>query len=306
MFEPARERQISCLIVKSKILSRLFWINPIVRKLNPLLKYINLQISFSRYQAAVYFYPFRADSSLYKNIKKADESLVNFGSGGFYHSLWSNYDYPGSSRYYKHLQGKPNRDYTPIDLTLEKKLPFESDKVSIIYCAHTIEHLPDAAAERFLSDCSRILKPGGRMRLVYPDFSFDVAKTKILYDQLGAADDRFVKQCKYAAIHMFHPSAEFPDDYIVRSMINSDFDPENFLELLKKRDINRGGFRPSNPEYHLSFWSHKKLTRLCNTLGFKTYIPELAGQSEVNIFRNTCIFDTTEPQLSSYGELVKM
>jgi len=305
MFEPARERQISCLTLKSKTLSRLFWLNPIIRKLNPLLKHINLQLSFSRYQAAVYFYPFRADRRLYKNIKDSDECLVNFGSGGFFHTLWSNYDYPGSSSYYKYLQGKPGVDFTPIDLTLENALPFKPGQVSIIYCAHTIEHLPEAAAVRFLNDCARILKPGGRIRLVYPDFTFDVAKAKILYDQAGGADDYFIRQCKYAANHMFHPSAEFPDDYIVESLINSDFDPENFLELLKKRDANKGGFRPSNPEYHLSFWSHKKLTRLCDTLGFKKYIPELAGQSDVHIFRNTCVFDTTEPQLSSYGELLK-
>lgn len=306
MFEPARERQITCLTIKSKILSRLTWINPIIRKLNPLLKYVNLQLSFSRYQAAVYVYPFRTDRSLYKNNKSTDEYLVNFGSGGFYHLLWDNYDYPGSSSYYKHLQGKSGKDYTPIDLSLNNNLPFKTGQVSMIYCAHTIEHLPDAAGEHFINECARILKPGGRLRLVYPDFNFDVAKAKMLHDQLGSGDDYFIKQYKYAAVHMFHPSAEFPDEYIVQSIINSDFNAENFFELLKLKDINKGCFRPTNPEYHLSFWSHNKLTRLCNILGFKLYIPELAGQSDVHIFRNTCIFDTTEPQLSSYGELVKM
>jgi predicted SAM-dependent methyltransferase len=306
MFEPARERQITCLTIKSKILSRLFWINPTIRKLNPLLKYINLQLSFSRYQAAVYVYPFRADRILYKNIKDTDEYLVNFGSGGFYHQLWDNYDYPGASPYYKYLQGKSGKDFTPIDLSLNNNLPLKSDQVTMIYCAHTIEHLPDAAVEHFITECARILKPGGRLRLVYPDFSFDVAKAKLLYEQLGGSDASFIKQCKYTAVHMFQPSEEFPDEYIVQSIINSEFDAEKIFELLKIKDSDKGRFRPANPEYHLSFWSHSKLARLCNGLGFKLYIPELAGQSDVNIFKNTCIFDTTEPQLSSYGELVKM
>ena len=306
MFEPARGRQITCIAIKSKILSKLTWVNFAIRKVNPILKYVNLQLSFSRYQATIYIYPFLSDKELYGNIEGGKDLLVNFGSGGFYHSFWSNYDYPGSSYYYQKLQGLPTKDFTPIDLSLDNTLPFDSEQASLIYCAHTIEHLPDKSCINFLAECARILKSGGRLRLVYPDFNFDVEKARMLHAQFGVNNRDFITQCKYAAIHMFYPSAEFSDDYIVRAIVDSAFDAQDFFDLLKANDVGNGSFRPSNPEYHLSFWSHEKLARLCKGLGFEAYIPELAGQSEIAAFRNTCIFDTTEPQLSSYGELVKI
>ena len=288
MFEPARDRQLTSLTFKAKFLANLLWINPFIRRVNPYLKYINLQLAFSRYQAAVYIYSYGADKKLYKST---DKFFLNFGSGGFYHARWKNLDFPGSSKYYKYLQGKPGKNYVPIDLTLKKDLPFESNSASVIYCSHTIEHLPHEMVVYFLKECARVLDSNGRLRLAYPDFSYDVAKAKILHDQLGSYDYRFTAQARYAAHHMFHPSANSSTDYIVQSIISSEFNPAYFFELLKSMDTLKGEFRPSNPEYHLSFWSHEKLALLSRTSGFDIYLPELAGQSEAHMFRNNCIFD---------------
>lgn len=45
-------------------------------------------------------------------------------------------------------------------------LDFESDSFDKIYSLHTIEHIPDL--DRFLSEMARVLKPEGRVVLVYP------------------------------------------------------------------------------------------------------------------------------------------
>lgn len=302
MFVPARERQVATLAIRFKFLANLYWINPLIRKLNPLLKLINIQLSFSRYQSTIYFY--KNDKINY--LKYKNDILINFGSGGFIHSRWINYDFPGASFYYKNLQGSPGKDFYPIDLTENKKLPFDSGTVALIYCSHTIEHLPEVATQYFLSECARILKSGGRIRLAYPDFDYDVKKAKIFYDLYGENHEEFIGQCKYAAHHMFHPSLNFPSQLIVTSMINSRFNTQEFFKLLKDLDSKNGDFRASNPEYHLSYWSHEKLSKICKEIGFDKYIPELAGQSDESVFRNTCVFDTTEPQLSLYGELIKI
>ena len=46
------------------------------------------------------------------------------------------------------------------------KLDFPSEFFDKIYSCHTIEHIPDL--DRFFREIERVLKPGGRLLLVYP------------------------------------------------------------------------------------------------------------------------------------------
>lgn len=57
----------------------------------------------------------------------------------------------------------------PLVHDLTKPLPFEDNKVSVIYAAHVLEHLYLADAQRLLAECKRVLVPGGVIRLVVPD-----------------------------------------------------------------------------------------------------------------------------------------
>ena len=53
---------------------------------------------------------------------------------------------------------------------LRRKLPFTAGSVSLMFCEHFLDHLqfPDVAL-RFLSECHRVLEPGGRVRFVLHD-----------------------------------------------------------------------------------------------------------------------------------------
>ncbi len=68
--------------------------------------------------------------------------------------------------FYKH----PN---TKIDLVtnLGKKMPFKDCSVDYIYSSHLLEHLTWNEGERLINDCFRILKKGGKIRLLLPDFN---------------------------------------------------------------------------------------------------------------------------------------
>lgn len=70
------------------------------------------------------------------------------------------------------LEGWVNIDVAPADLTLNLNwgLPFEIGSVRVIYAAHVLEHLyyPEEALG-FLRECRRVLRPGGRLRVVVPD-----------------------------------------------------------------------------------------------------------------------------------------
>lgn len=52
---------------------------------------------------------------------------------------------------------------------MSQKLPFQDNQVSAIYTEHAIEHVADGAAQRFFSECFRVLKPNHSLRIVTPD-----------------------------------------------------------------------------------------------------------------------------------------
>jgi len=52
---------------------------------------------------------------------------------------------------------------------VRRKLPFDSATVDYIYTSHLIEHLTVNEAERMVSECFRVPKPGGVIRIVTPD-----------------------------------------------------------------------------------------------------------------------------------------
>lgn len=54
-------------------------------------------------------------------------------------------------------------------LDLRKKLPFDSESADFIYSEHFIEHIDREDAESLVSECFRVLKPGGVARFSCPD-----------------------------------------------------------------------------------------------------------------------------------------
>lgn len=52
---------------------------------------------------------------------------------------------------------------------IRKRLKFESDSASAILAEHVIEHVPFLQAIGFFEECLRILKPGGVLRIAFPD-----------------------------------------------------------------------------------------------------------------------------------------
>jgi SAM-dependent methyltransferase len=67
-----------------------------------------------------------------------------------------------------------NLDYQPmgdgvIKSDLLGTLPFKQGSVSLVYSSHFLEHIPRSKVAHFLSECFRVLEPGGTIRLVLPD-----------------------------------------------------------------------------------------------------------------------------------------
>ena len=68
-----------------------------------------------------------------------------------------------------------NLDYVSSDPHVRRAnllgtLSFDSNSISLVYSSHFLEHIPFNQVPSFLKECYRVLKPGGVIRLVLPDF----------------------------------------------------------------------------------------------------------------------------------------
>jgi predicted SAM-dependent methyltransferase len=115
---------------------------------------------------------------------------VNIGCGHRFHKDWI------------------NLDALPADPTVRRfacgeLLPFESDSVDFVYSSHMIEHLRPRAGIEFLRECRRVLKPGGWIRLVTPDFENFLIEYLNNLNKGLAGDQQAVARHEWLGIEIF-------------------------------------------------------------------------------------------------------
>lgn len=81
---------------------------------------------------------------------------LNVGCGQKFHKEWTNVDLASRSQYV-------------IRHDLSKGIPFDDDQFDVVYHSQVLEHFAQEKAPAFVSECFRVLKPGGIMRVVVPD-----------------------------------------------------------------------------------------------------------------------------------------
>jgi predicted SAM-dependent methyltransferase len=81
---------------------------------------------------------------------------VNIGCGKRYDKSWINIDFSSSS---------PDI----IQYDLNKGIPFDNNSVDVVYSSHVLEHFSNQQADFLLSECYRVLKKDGIVRVVVPD-----------------------------------------------------------------------------------------------------------------------------------------
>ena len=114
-FDSLRQVNISGISIKKRQIDKFINGAGIVRFINKYLyKYI-IGSYFDRYQGEISFYSSKQDKQLYLDYKDSN-IFLNFGAGAFSHFRWKNFDYPSNTNFYRKVQGRPNIDFTPIDL----------------------------------------------------------------------------------------------------------------------------------------------------------------------------------------------
>lgn len=136
---------------------------------------------------------------------------VQFGCGGNILPGWNNHD---------------------AEVDIRHRLPYEDDSVDLIFCEHCIEHITQHEAIRFLEECRRILKPGGHVRIVFPDIA-RVAR------YAGDGYHQFIQQTfggpgglrgSLLALAFFHGHQALWDVYtMATAFVAAGFAPDNVL-----------------------------------------------------------------------------
>jgi len=130
---------------------------------------------------------------------------------------------------------------------LRKPLPYKDGSVDLIFHEHFIEHLTKLEAEAFLRDCYRVLKPGGAMRIGWPD----------LKRLLNAYMLRSKKYIQY--VEPYLEDHRYPHNW-----------DESFSDLLFGWE-------------HRYAYTAKHLTKVLESAGFQTVKTKKQGQSDFDI-----------------------
>jgi predicted SAM-dependent methyltransferase len=103
------------------------------------------------------------------------------------------------------LAGWLNTDHLPvrdsiIPLDVTQSFPFENESFCFIYTEHMIEHVTFAKCAFAISECFRILKKGGKIRISTPDLHF-------LFRLYSAPDEPLHRNYMNWSASQFIPSA---------------------------------------------------------------------------------------------------
>lgn len=105
-----------------------------------------------------------------------DHVMLNIGCGRVFHEGWINLDVAPA-------------DASVVQLDASKGLPFKDGTVDVCYSSHVLEHIAGHEAGLFLSECARVLKSGGVIRIVVPDLEMIVREYSLLLHKLSKGDD---------------------------------------------------------------------------------------------------------------------
>lgn len=228
------------------------------------------------------------------------QTSLNVGSGGQVIPGFTNVDIP-SDEYY----GGRKMGFIACDISSEN-LPFDDDSVDRIYLSHVIEHLDDRGAFHFLREASRVLKPGGVLRVVTPDSEFlwkvSVLDNDFWETKTGRAKSRVVKNPRkqdFLQQVIYSPAVLRNSEKKILNRSSSDVEMYRQLDLMSEPlDTDH-----ASPKDHRSYWTLEKLRKVSGS-AFESCIRS-TYQGCVDPLMSGSYFDQRGVRVSLYVDLVK-
>lgn len=89
------------------------------------------------------------------------------------------YNFSGARNYLDEEQyARILKNHMFMYFNISKNLPFKESSIDYIYTSHFLEHVTELEGDRILDDMYRILKIGGKIRIVVPDLEYAISTYK--------------------------------------------------------------------------------------------------------------------------------
>ncbi len=151
------------------------------------MSYLSIQYAADRQPASTF--PAQLVAHLMPRPKPRNLLEIGFGRGDFL-LAWNTALWPGIAT---GVDLEPSKITGTLVVDVERQdLPFSSDSFDVVFSKSLIEHLRDP--ERFLDEALRVLRPGGTLLLLSPDWRtymrtfYDDYTHVRPYDQVSLAD----------------------------------------------------------------------------------------------------------------------
>ena len=251
-------------------------------------------------------------SALYSDSKDEYKKRVNIGAGPYFKSPgWSSADF---------LPNFVTNDPSLIHVDLSKspdQLPFSN--LEAIYISHTLEHFHIDITRRLIKSMYNSLKSGGYLRIVVPDASLILDRTRANDLDFFQIYDSYFKDWKNENISITDYSLLFLSANYCRFSRNEKFDKQDEYDKFKSMiedssvgdekiisHLNNHDFEQDETgSYHLSTYSGDLMIKLLKEAGFKTQYRSAFMQSRYSPMREVPLFDGTHPWVSLYVEAIK-
>jgi SAM-dependent methyltransferase len=223
--------------------------------------------------------------------------LIHLGGGAnWFLPRWENIDFYHTSVFVDYI----------IDFRLKNPLPFQRKSVLAIFTSHVLEHLDDDAVKHLLSECHRILKSNGILRISVPDMNraFKAYREKnwSFFDRGGVLCKGNELERKLVNFFASYKEGNYSGGPIVT--------PEEVIE--KMRTLDKYSFCkwcvsliPHSATYiaHVNAFDFDKLQQMLKNIGFKRIYKSRFRKSRLKSMQAT-EFDN-RPIVSLYIEAIK-
>jgi predicted SAM-dependent methyltransferase len=264
------------------------------------------------------------DLALYEALYGAEavekRLFYNVGAGPqFSHPAWTKVDHP--SEWYDNAE-KLDLAWDLLALT---PMPVAEDTACIVYSSYALEHVTDEAAQHFLNEAHRALRPGGVLRVIVPDMDIYYrawrAGDRTLFWRVDAHEktypnktfrtnpneasigQNFVYQFASNASEIHNDPVEDP---ISDAELDELFGRLPFAEAMDacraRASLEKQRRYPGN---HINWYNADKLVGLFRRAGFGDAARSGYMQSAAPVLRDPRLFDFRRPEIGLYVEGIK-
>ena len=144
---------------------------------------------------------------------------LNLGCGSNYSEEWTNLDMVSNSQFVK-------------SHNLLKGIPYQNAEFHVVYHSHVLEHFSKDDGVNFMSECFRVLKPGGIIRVVVPDLENMVKEyLKLLKENINNPSKMSEANYEWIMLEMYDQCVRtFSGGYMAKFLEQQDHLNERYIK----------------------------------------------------------------------------